>query len=224
MADLSGGRRAVVINNGADTDLVNPVAPPVGQPWYPALTERPFLLYMKRLQGTKGHDVLIQAYAEARREMGQLPRLAFAGIGSQEAVLRELVAKLGLESEVLFLGQAEGDVKKWLLQNCLAFVHPSLREGFGIVVLEAMLCGKAILAARSEGLTTLVEEGCNGWLVEAGSVEAMKAGLLQLLRCPDLAAMGRASLERSKLFGWEKASREYLAVFEEARKAGAASP
>lgn len=213
VAELSGGRRPELIPNGVDPEVAEPAAEPAEAPWHRLLVGRPFFLDMKRLHPAKGHDRLLRAYARARQLRADLPLLVVAGDGRERGALEALARRLGLAGSVVFTGHVEGHHKRWLLQGCLAFVHPSRREGMPLVVLEAMACGRPVLAVRAEGTSAQVVPGETGLVVEPGDEEALARGLVELPERGDLAALGAAAKRRAGELAWSRVAGRYEALF-----------
>jgi glycosyltransferase involved in cell wall biosynthesis len=157
--------------------------------------EAPLLLAIGRLTAQKDHATLLQAFAHTRTEH---PRavLVILGIGPLEDETRRLVTRLGLDGGVLLPGRLE--IRDWLGRADL-FVHTSRWEGFGMVLLEAMLAGLPIVATRVSAVPEVVGHNLTGLLVEPGDVTALSAALSRLLRDPEeAAAFGEAGRERAR--------------------------
>ena len=115
-----------------------------------------------RLVEQKGHRYLIEAFATAVQQNRKL-RLLIVGSGALEDDLKARVRHCGLEKAVLFTGYRSDTVD--LLGAIDIFVHPSLWEGFGLAVLEAMAMGKPVIATRVSALPELIEDTVSGFLV-----------------------------------------------------------
>jgi glycosyltransferase involved in cell wall biosynthesis len=102
-------------------------------------------------------------------------RLVIIGEGSDKARLQSMAA-----SNIDFLGFKPDSVVKEYLENCRAFIFPG-EEDFGIAPVEAMACGKPVLAYRKGGLTETMVEGLTGEFFDEQNVESMEAALTQLL-------------------------------------------
>lgn len=144
----------------------------------------------------KGFDILIRAAARARREIDGLACLI---VGADDRGLQEglerLGESLGLGGRLCFAGFQE-DVAAYLAAMDL-FVLASVDEGFGIVLLEAMASGKAVVATAVDGPPEIIEDGQTGLLVPPRDHEALAAALVELLRDPDRrASMGRKGRAR----------------------------
>ena len=154
-----------------------------------------FLLYLGTLEPRKNIATLIEAYAYLRRAYARTEKLILAGgKGWLYEPIYEKIAQLGLEGEVVFPGfVAESEQKLWY-SAASAFVYPSLYEGFGLPVVEAMACGTPVVTSN---VSSLPEAGSDIALcVEPYSVEAMAEALYKALtdqvlrqRCRAMAAV-----------------------------------
>jgi glycosyltransferase involved in cell wall biosynthesis len=144
----------------------------------------------------KGFDILIRAAAKARQEIDGLACLIVGADnrGLQQG-LERLGESLGLSGRLHFAGFQE-DVAAYLDAMDL-FVLASVDEGFGIVLLEAMASGKAVVSTLVDGPPEIVEDGQTGLLVPPRDHEALARALVELLRDPDRrASMGRRGRAR----------------------------
>ena len=120
---------------------------------------------------------------------------AIAGGGELEPYLRELAEELGVMQRVHVLGPRQ-DVPA-LMHALDVFAMPSIWEGFGLVLLEAMAAGKPIVASRVATIPEVVVDGETGLLVPAGDAAALADALASLAAHPELARhMGEAGRER----------------------------
>jgi glycosyltransferase involved in cell wall biosynthesis len=101
------------------------------------------------------------------------------------------------------------------MQAASLFVYPSLYEGFGLPVAEAMACGVPVVASNTPALAEVVGEA--GRLVPSGDAAALAGALAQVAADPALAAeLGRRGRERARRFSWDAAAARLAAVFHEA--------
>ena len=126
--------------------------------------DAPLALAVGRLIEQKDHATLLRAFALVRRDVPDA-RLAILGAGPLEAATRALAAELGLGDAVTMPGRTE--IRDWLARADV-FVHTSRWEGFGIVLLEAMLASLPVVATRVSAVPEIVVDGETGALVEAG--------------------------------------------------------
>ena len=167
-----------------------------------------------RLTDQKGHRFLISALPGICRRIPHA-RLLLVGTGELELALRALAREIGVGDRVVFAG-VRRDIPA-LLQACDLFVLPSIWEGFGIVLLEAMAARKPIIASRVSTIPEVVVDGETGLLVPPGDVEALVAAVTYLEQHPELArAMaerGRQRLEQH--FSIDKMVADTEALYEE---------
>jgi glycosyltransferase involved in cell wall biosynthesis len=125
------------------------------------------------------------------------------------------VDALGLAERVQFPGYVPEDGLPALFAGALAFVFPSLYEGFGLPVLEAQKYGVPVLTANNSSLPEVA--GDAALLVDPHDVDAIAAAMRRLATDEGLRQeLSRKGLENVKRFSWEKCARETLAVLEEA--------
>ena len=113
----------------------------------------PLALAVGRLIEQKDHATLLRAFARVRNAVPQA-RLAILGSGPLEPETRRLVGELGLDDAVALPGRT--DIRDWL-ERADVFVHTSRWEGFGIVLLEAMLAGLPVVATRVSAVPEVVD-------------------------------------------------------------------
>lgn len=147
--------------------------------WVRLETSSKYVLTVAKLFPRKGLDVLLRAI----RKLRHLPpgyQFIIAGDGPEEAELKQLASRLGLETVVTLTGSVKRENIPALLRECEFFVLPSRSEPFGIVVLEAMAFGKAVIATRVGGIPEFVTDSSNGLLVPPEDSDAL-ADRIQLL-------------------------------------------
>lgn len=141
-----------------------------------------------RMVKKKGFDVLIRAF-RAYLDAGQQGHLTIGGNGVERAALVSLIAELGLQSHVTLAGWV-GDVGGFLSQGDV-FVLPSLDEPFGIVVLEAMACGRPMITTRTKGPVEVLEPQ-QAYFVEIGDTVTLTQAMLEVARNPQQASQKAA--------------------------------
>jgi glycosyltransferase involved in cell wall biosynthesis len=177
--------------------------------------EAPLALAVGRLIEQKDHGTLLRAFARVRSAVPEA-RLAILGSGPLEAETRRLVAELGLDDAVTLPGRT--DIRDWL-ERADVFVHTSRWEGFGIVLLEAMLAGLPVVATRVSAVPEVVADGETGLLVEPGDDTGLADALGALLGDgARAAALGEAGRKRARdEFSVARMTERTLAVYEGAR-------
>jgi len=128
---------------------------------------------------------------------------------------RRRVEALGLESVVRFLGPVPEEDLPALYSGAIAFVFPSLYEGFGLPVLEAMACGVPVACSNTSSLPEIVGEAALTF--DPMDVQAIAAALSRLLNDASLRAeLRQRSLERARCFSWAETARRTLKVYQTA--------
>jgi glycosyltransferase involved in cell wall biosynthesis len=174
---------------------------------HPAESTRFTVLYVGRFYRRKRVDVLLRAAALLRSHIPGL-EVRLVGAGPCAEPLHRLAAELQLDGIVTWLG----DVSRARLiaeyNRCHLFCLPSVQEGFGIVLLEAMAAGKPIVAARAAAIP---EVAPHGLLVAPDSAEALAAGMEELYRASDQRAVqARAGVQWVEQFDAPRVARLFL--------------
>lgn len=175
-----------------------------------------FLLYLGTLEPRKNLVLLLKAFAQWRAQASkddQAVKLILAGArGWFYEEIFQLATQLGLEESVLFPGFiAEADLPNWY-RAAEAFVYPSLFEGFGLPVLEAMACGTPVLCSDIPSLSEVV--GDSAVIFPAQSAEALTASIALLMSQQALQAeLRQKAVARARLFSWRHTAQATLAVY-----------
>lgn len=172
-----------------------------------------FWLCVGTIEPRKNHERLFAAYAAWRRETGgDMPLVLAGGKGWLMDDVARTVDALGIRDHLVFTGYVSDAELAWLYAECFAFLYPSLFEGFGLPVLEAMSLGAAVVCSDATSLPEVA--GDAAVLVDpldvAGLARAMAAvsadsALRQRLR--------EQALARAGLFSWEKTARIVLDAY-----------
>ena len=204
LEELYGVSNAVVVPELIDLDAwrerfqSNPAAP----------DPRKFtVLSVCRFYPRKRLDILLRA---VKLLGGRIPELEvrIAGNGPERARLRRLASELGVERFIRWVGDVSVDELAREYNGADVFCLPSEQEGFGIVFLEAMAAGKAILAAEAAAVPEVVRHGV---LCQPGNPEPLANGLILLHRDPDLRRLlGAAGSRDVERFGMYGVARQFL--------------
>ncbi len=191
--------RLIRIHYGIDPSPFRPEALPPSRRSEGDPLRRPTIGVIARLAPQKGHRVLFEALPAIREAVPDvLARLVGHEELSTVADLQALAATHGVDDLVTFEG-FRADVAT-VLADLDIFVLPSLWEGFGLVLLEAMAAGRPIVASAVGPIPEIVVDGVTGLLVPPGAPAALAEAIIRLLRDPELAAAygraGRARVER----------------------------
>jgi glycogen(starch) synthase len=179
----------------------------------PHQSNTPYIFAMGRFVPQKGFDVLIDAFKASGLTDWQL---IIAGDGIEKENLHKQVASLGLENSVKFWGRASREEVGSLLKGSEFFVLPSRMEPMGIVNLEAMACGKAVLASRTGGVPEIVTHDVNGLLVSPDDIPELSEALRLLGNSPQLRSkLGENGAMKAKEFDWDVIASQYENIYRE---------
>jgi phosphatidyl-myo-inositol dimannoside synthase len=151
----------------------------------------------------KGMDTLITALPRLLTAWPEL-QLVFAGSGDDQAWLTDLAEKNGVERHVHFLtGLSNGELAA-CYAACEIFALPSRGEGFGLVYLEAMACGKPVIGGAHGGAPEIIRDGVTGYLVPHGDPIQLATAMQTLLADPahakEMGARGRQTVDHEYRF------------------------
>jgi D-inositol-3-phosphate glycosyltransferase len=170
------------------------------------LDGRPVVLFVGRLQPLKGLDVAVEALAQLRDGDARLMVVGgpSGADGPDEAIrVHKLVADLGLTDRVLFVPPQPHHLLSTYYRAADVCVVPSRSESFGLVALEAAACGVPVVASAVGGLTTLVEDGVTGFLVNGRDPADFAARIDDVLGDAGLgASMSKAAAALVPRYNW----------------------
>lgn len=175
----------------------------------------PYVLYVGKIEARKNVARLVTAFARFRRAGGSRLRLVLAGRASDDVGLRQVIEQTGVQAHVTETGYVADDDLPALYSAARMFVFPSLWEGFGIPIVEAMACGTPVLASTAGCLPEIA--GDAALLVDPSSEDAIADAMDRLDRSDNLrkTLIARGHL-RTRQFTWENCARSTLAVYAEA--------
>ena len=145
------------------------------------LGDGPVIGIIGRLSDVKGHIYLIKAMQAVSKQFPQA-QLLIVGEGKMEILLKKLVANLGLEKKVIFIPSCDDTAK--ILQVIDVFAMPSLKEGLGLSLIEAMAAGLAVVGTNIGGIVNLIKDQENGLLVPVQDAQALAQAIILLLKEP----------------------------------------
>lgn len=187
---------------------------------YQLAPEQPIILTVGRLDSTqqyKGYDQILHTLPEIRR---QIPNVHYilVGRGGDRERIEQLIAQLNLQTCVTLAGFVPDDEINDYYNLCDVFAMPSKGEGFGIVYLEALACGKPTLGGNQDGAIDALCHGELGILVDPDHVEAIAQTLIQILqgKYPH-PILYQPEVLRQKVidtFGFERFKQRLLDIFE----------
>jgi len=176
--------------------------------------EGPMILFIGQPIRRKGLEYLIGAMPEIINEFEDL-KCVFVGYRKNDK-LEELCDKLNIKSNVIFLGFLSEKEKVEALTAADIFVFPTLYEGFGTVVVEAMAAGCPVVTTDVAGNSEIVKNNRNGILVKPKSSEEICKAVIKLLENNGIRKkMGNVNKNEAKKYSWSNVALQFEAIFEE---------
>ncbi|KPK98320.1 MAG: hypothetical protein AMJ95_05040 [Omnitrophica WOR_2 bacterium SM23_72] len=192
-------RKIFVVPNGIDVEKFRVPALPAGRQNPKSkmelkkqlgLKEGPIIGIVARLSDVKGHLYLIRALPFVLEQIPEV-QLLIVGDGKMKKELVRAVENLKVEQNVIFVPSVPDTREVFSLIDM--FVMPSLKEGLGLALMEAMASGLAVIGSDVGGIRSLIQEGVNGLLVKPADVTGLSQAILRLLKDPrESKALGEA--------------------------------
>jgi D-inositol-3-phosphate glycosyltransferase len=218
----------IVIPPGVDIGKFYPIPPDEAKEYIGVPPCGRMLLFVGRIEPLKGLDVLIEAIGIMRKNevLSDNPFcLAIIGGDPEESEvqsnieisrIKALTEQFGLTDLVTFLGRRSQDSLPYYYSAAEAVVVPSQYESFGMVALEAMACGKPVVASQIGGLAYLVQDGITGFTVPVDEPIELADRLTSLLQDPNLRdQMGKQAVQVARDYAWDKIATKLLIIYEE---------
>jgi glycosyltransferase involved in cell wall biosynthesis len=182
--------------------------------------KRPYVLFIGTIEPRKNLVRVIRAFEDIAPQFPEHTLILAGKLGWDFEPVLEAIASSPLRERLRHLGYISDENKRILLAGCAALVYPSLYEGFGLPVLEAMASGVPLITSNVSSLPEVV--GTAGLMVDPESVEQLAEAMMRLLSDPGLAKrLSVLGQERARMFSWENTAAEtykaYRAAHEGAR-------
>lgn len=216
--------RFTVIPHGVDHDKFRPPSPEsvrAARAWAGLGPDQPFLAFLGTLEPRKNVPALVDAFVEVCRDRADAPALVLAGGRGWDDAIDPALARVPDHLQVVRPGFVPEDLAAGLLGGAEIVAYPSLGEGFGLPVLEAMACAAPVLTTR---LLSLPEVGGEAVAYAASPDSAdLATALRRLLDDPtERARLGTAGAERAAGFTWARTVRDHVdLIVDVARRTGA---
>jgi glycosyltransferase involved in cell wall biosynthesis len=172
-----------------------------------------YILVVGNLQPRKNVLRIIKAFASIQNQITETKLVIVGQAKWQSSEIEEEVKKQRIENRVVFTGYVTEEELVWLYNDATVFVYPSLYEGFGLPILEAMACGAPVITSK---ITSMPEvAGDAALLVNPSSEEEIAAAIIRIVKDTNFAkTMSEKGLKRSGMFSWAKTAEETLIVYE----------
>ena len=202
------GSDAVEIPNGINASFFADAQPLDGYPW-PGRS----VLFLGRFdEPRKGIDILMRALPTVVEAFPDL-RVLVVGGGNQKALRRRAG---DLADHLVFLGQVDDETKARALASTDVYCAPNLGgESFGIVLVEAMAAGAAVIASELDAFRRVLDDGRAGRLVGVGAADELATAIVELLSDDDVRqAQVTAARERAQRYDWSRVADQIMRVYE----------
>jgi glycosyltransferase involved in cell wall biosynthesis len=164
-------KRIKVIYHGVDIQRFRPARNTASIRKSIGLKQDAFVIgLVGRITEQKGHRYLFDAVASLHKQIGKI-QLLVIGVGELQQELTEYSHKLGLQESIKFLGYRKDIPRLYACMDVLCL--PSIYEGLGLVLVEAMLCNIITVGTRVDGITEIIKDGANGFLVPPADSESL---------------------------------------------------
>ena len=177
-----------------------------------------YILALGAADPRKNIKKLIQAYSQLQAKLREKYQLAIVWAHPfLTSEIIKLVEDLGLQKSIHFLHQISNEDLALLYNAASLFVFPSLQEGFGLPLLEAMSCGAAVIAADNSSIPEIV--GDAAILFDAQNINEISSAMAQVLMDYSLRlTLRNKGIERATRFSWEQCARKTIMVYNELAK------
>lgn len=210
LAEKNDPFQVAVIPNGVDTEFFSPI------PNNEGITARPFrIVFTGRFQAQKNVSLLLDQCAMLRDLSDKPFELHLVGDGPLRTQLEAQVSRLGLSDRVVWYGWTPREQLREIYRESDCLVNPSFYEGMPNAILEAMACGKPIIASCVGGNDAVVEHGCTGLLFPLDKPTALLQSIRTLMedrsRAEEMGQKGREWVKRA--FSWDTVAAAYAGFF-----------
>lgn len=173
----------------------------------------PYILAVGNLQPRKNLSRLVEAFAQLPRSLRDLKLVLVGKAQWQQSQVYERVKDLNLEDRVVFTGYVTDDELALLYHSSQALVYPSLYEGFGLPILEAMACGTPVICSNTSSMPEVA--GDAALLIDPLNVGEMSEAIAQVAGSGSVRAeLAARGLRRNAQFTWQETARQTANVYE----------
>lgn len=172
-----------------------------------------YILYVGTYKENKNLPTLVKAYAQLPHHMRHSYYLVIVGKQSTRyPEVPALIKQLGIESTVICINHVREEDLPVFYSGATVFVFPSIYEGFGLPIIEAMACGAPVVASNQASIPEIATDAAI--LTDPLNVKGMSGAVYDVLSNPQLRKMlVEKGLERAKSFSWEKTARETMQLY-----------
>lgn len=209
LADLFPGCRVATIPLAA-----LPVPPPAAEPPIPRLTRRPYIAAIGTLERRKNLPVLVAAFGVLAAEHPDILLVLAGADGDDRPQINAAIDRLDAAAakRVVLTDRVDEAARSWLIRNATVLAYPSLDEGFGFPLLDAMQLGVPIVASNRGSIPEVC--GQAGLLGDADDIDGMAANLAMAALDDDVRTrLTAAAVTQLATFSWERCAADLVALY-----------
>lgn len=206
----------VELTNGVDIKKFNPNITFDGITEKHHLSDEKVILFVGALDKShqfKGVEILIKAFAKLNYKKAIL---IIVGGGELKEFYQNFAQKIGVHKKAIFVGRiSDSELQTYYALSDLLVLPSTSTEMFGLVLIEAMACGKPVIATNLPGVRTVVDNGKNGFLVDPKDVEALSSKIEYLLENEDVRRkFGREGRKKAEMYySWGKIGKKLESIY-----------
>jgi mannosylfructose-phosphate synthase len=183
-----------------------------------------YVFCLSRIDSNKGHDLLLNAFGVVSKTIPDVHLIVGGGSATPQETelevlkrMREVVDHQNLHEKVRIVGYVPDELLATYYRQAELFALPSIFEPFGITALEAMACGKVVVASKFGGIREVISSGENGLLIDPADAGCFADAMMTLLNNPQLAdRMGRKAMAViRRTFSWEAIAERHVGFYQE---------
>ncbi|OYD17445.1 hypothetical protein CH330_00110 [candidate division WOR-3 bacterium JGI_Cruoil_03_51_56] len=221
VAVLSESTKKDVVRLGINPERITVVPPGTNFDRYKpdfSVKREAIILHVGRLKRYKSTDGLLQA-ARLLKDRGRRFNLVIVGTGDDRPRLEKLATELGIDKFCRFTGYISEDEKVAWYRRAALLVENSIKEGWGLIVMEANACATPVVVAKSPGLVDSSHDGVNGLFYEYGDIEDMSEKIDRLLEDDELRSrLGKQAVEWAHKWTWDGAAEKMEQIIMQAAR------
>ena len=208
------GRKIQVVHNGVEDVFRHPLPPEDLARWLRDLgVSQPYILFVGNPKPHKNLDNLVKAYARARRlAQFDAPLICVGHRDGSEYKIRQRAEYLGVGDRVRLLGHVAQEALPAIYQGATLFLYPTLYEGFGLPVIEAMASGIAVITSNTSALKEIAEGYAH--LVDPLDIDGMAKAIARCMGDSEhRASLAKLGLRRAEDFRWDRTAKKTLEIY-----------
>lgn len=218
MAVVSPSTRDELLQKGFSPNQISIIHNCVDHTVYvPDETERsptPHITYFGRLKKYKSIDHLLYAFREVKKQVPEV-QLTIVGEGDYRKALEKLAAELGIADAVQFTGFVDEQTKVKHLRRAWFVVNTSMKEGWGLTVIESNACGTPVIASNVPGLRDAIKDGETGLLYKYGDITELTEKMLLMIYDNKLRLrLANETMKWAQTFDWSVSANKMIELID----------